>query len=1513
MAFCINSFSQTVIYSESFSSSAGGWSTTSTGSGTGAWVRGSNSSHSSGATGNYFYSQKYSSEYNNHTYITATSPAIDLTGYISITLELKIWYNTESSYDGMKIEYSLNNGSSWNDLGSVSNSNWYNDSGVNAFNSNEDGWSGNSSGWLTRSINLSTEDIGFESATQAKFRVLFASDYSITDTGVAFDEIFIRGTESIYCSASSSTCDEFISKVQVGTINNTSSCSTGGYTDYTSQSTNMTIGTGYPITITNGRPYINDQCGIWVDWNQDGDFLDANETLTTSGGPLTYTSTITPPVSALVGPTRLRIRITYTGSVSSCGNTTYGEVEDYSINVIAAPSITTGTISPTSYCSGSSINVPFTITGTFTSGNVFTAQLSNASGNFTSPVSIGTLTGTTSGTISATIPTATATGNQYRIRVVSSNPVVTGSINGTNITINSIPTITGTTPASRCGTGSVTLGATASSGTINWYATSTGGTSLGTGTSFTTPSISSTTTYWVDATNASCTTTTRTAVIATINSIPTITGTTPAARCGTGSVTLGATASSGTINWYAASSGGASLATGTSFTTPSISSTTTYWVDATNGSCTTTTRTAVIATINSIPTITGTTTASRCGAGSVTLGATASSGTINWYAASSGGASLATGTSFTTPSISSTTTYWVDATNASCTTTTRTAVIATINSIPTITGTTPAARCGTGSVTLGATASSGTINWYAASSGGASLATGTSFTTPSISSTTTYWVDATNGSCTTTTRTAVIATINSIPTITGTTPASRCGNGTVTLGATASSGTINWYAASSSGASLATGTSFTTPSISSTTTYWVDATNGSCTTTTRTAVIATINSIPTITGTTPASRCGAGSVTLGATASSGTINWYATSTGGTSLGTGTSFTTPSISSTTTYWVDATNGSCTTATRTAVNATINKNYWTGDADTNWNNSANWCAGVPTNGIEMTLNVLIPSGLTNYPVISAGAAAGYVKSIVLENNTILTIIDNSLRVTENLKLDGKIDLEGEAQLLQDLGSILDPTSSGTLERDQQGTADTYTYNYWSSPVGLPNNTTNNNSYKISDIFQGLNFITTGYNGSASPLGIADYWIWKFSNKTSGDYSQWQHVRSTGTLLAGEGFTMKGPGTGSITTPQNYVLLGKPNNGDINLPISAGNEYLVGNPYPSALDANQFIQDNGNSGSGSTTGTLYFWEHWGGGSHILSEYQGGYATYTLAGGVPAASSGTSGTATKTPKRYIPVAQGFFVTASNSGTIKFNNGQRVFQIEDGENSLFIKQLNTKTNKNAISDTRTKLRLSFNSVNAIKRQLLVTVDSNSSMNYDWGYDAPYIENLKDDAYWMIDSKKYTIQGIDKISESTIIPLGIHTKNAGWNTFNIDAIEYDIDNLNIYLHDKTLNTYHNLKESSFKIYLPSGEYLNRFEITFNNNQSLLSTSEVINKNIELYFSNEKESIIINNPNYKEIKSVKINNILGQAITQFNINSTSNFLELKPKNIEIGTYIITLQTDKEVISKKVIIN
>ncbi|MBS4042922.1 MAG: hypothetical protein KGZ59_03820 [Chitinophagaceae bacterium] len=174
-----------------------------------------------------------------------------------------------------------------------------------------------------------------------------------------------------------------------------------------------------------------------------------------------------------------------------------------------------------------------------------------------------------------------------------------------------------------------------------------------------------------------------------------------------------------------------------------------------------------------------------------------------------------------------------------------TTITVTVATVPTITSTTPGFRCGTGTVTLSATASVGIVKWYSASSGGSLLGTGTNFTTPSIASTTSYWVEANNNGCISTSRTQVIATINNtVPTITGTTPNTRCGNGSVTLGASASAGTVNWYTVSSGGSAIGTGTTFNTPSISSTTTYWVDATYLGCTTASRTSVVATVNSNP---------------------------------------------------------------------------------------------------------------------------------------------------------------------------------------------------------------------------------------------------------------------------------------------------------------------------------------------------------------------------------------------------------------------------------------------------------------------------------------------------------------------------------------------------------------------------------------------------------------------------------------------------------------------------------------------
>jgi hypothetical protein len=148
------------------------------------------------------------------------------------------------------------------------------------------------------------------------------------------------------------------------------------------------------------------------------------------------------PLDVIGGSTTLAG--TYTSLEGTAG--TYGVTGSNAIGtnrffVLAGmmQTITTSAISGSVFCRGVNISVPFTITGTFTAGNVFTAQLSDATGSFASPVAIGTLTSTNAGTIPGTIPAGIPTGTLYRIRVVSSTPVRTGSDNGSNLTINLQP------------------------------------------------------------------------------------------------------------------------------------------------------------------------------------------------------------------------------------------------------------------------------------------------------------------------------------------------------------------------------------------------------------------------------------------------------------------------------------------------------------------------------------------------------------------------------------------------------------------------------------------------------------------------------------------------------------------------------------------------------------------------------------------------------------------------------------------------------------------------------------------------------------------------------------------------------------------------------------------------------------------------------------------------------------------------------------------------------------------
>ncbi|PQJ18633.1 LamG-like jellyroll fold domain-containing protein [Nonlabens tegetincola] len=554
---------------------------------------------------------------------------------------------------------------------------------------------------------------------------------------------------------------------------------------------------------------------------------------------------------------------------------------------------------------------------------------------------------------------------------------------------------------------------------------------------------------------------------------------------------------------------------------------------------------------------------------------------------------------------------------------------------------------------------------------------------------------------------------------------------------------------------------------------------------------------------------------------------------------------------------------------------------------------------------------------------------------QSNELSVKNDLGLTVTHILELDGLIDLEGEAQLIQTLDSDLIGSSTGSLEADQQGTSDKYNYNYWSSPVSSTTNALNNDGYTIqgfmhdgtfADNPRPMNFtsrnVRDGAPGTASTAAtISGRWLYKYSNLSSGNYSNWEYVGPTGSLKTGEGFTMKG-NSDNISGEQNYVFIGRPNNGFIDLPINNGNDYLVGNPYPSALDAHEFIRDNP-----QLDGTLYFWEHWGGNSHVLLQYQGGYATYNFSGGVPNASIGTSspqvnqgGVPTKTPEQFVPVAQGFFVRATSNGTVRFENDQRQFIKESTGPSVFVAApgsgaaaISPDLDYNGPNDTRQKIRLGFDSPGTIHRQLLVTEDVSATMGYDRGFDAKQQDNQMDDMSWYFGGDTYVIQGVGSFDNNTILPLSVKISNPGTITIGLDNLENVNQDLNIFLHDNLTGMYHNLRNADALIdNMSAGTVNDRFELVFNDPSTLSNNTVQLDNQITIYQPVNTDQIHVKVSNELLVNGITLYNTLGQKVVHIDSPDYQDVITIDTNEMSAGAYIVTIDSNSGSYSEKVIV-
>jgi trimeric autotransporter adhesin len=585
-------------------------------------------------------------------------------------------------------------------------------------------------------------------------------------------------------------------------------------------------------------------------------------------------------------------------------------------------------------------------------------------------------------------------------------------------------------------------------------------------------------------------------------------------------------------------------------------------------------------------------------------------------------------------------------------------------------------------------------------------------------------------------------------------------------------------------------------------------------------------------------------------------------------------------------------------------------------------------------------------TNHNISSTGHKT--VLGLMIEGNTITASNDSKIEVTNYLKLDGKIDLVGMSQLVQTLDCDLDVTSSGSIERDQQGQANTYNYNYWSSPVSPINSTANNTNYTVKGMMKdGFNAIPReinwigGYNGLAgngtTAMSIARYWLYTFDYKTNA-YANWNKISETTAIPVGLGFTMKGSG-GSGT--QNYTFVGKPNNGLINTNTVASDQLLLtGNPYPSALDADAFINNN----SGSIDGTLYFWEHYStNNTHVLKDYQGGYATYNLVGGTGVATSAdldptisSSGSQSKgVPKRYIPVGQGFFVNGSTAGGIvTFNNQRAFFKETDATNSnvlykkrpssskvAAIDHWNNNSNDTPQKDTFKRVRLGFNSNNNYHRQVLLGfMNEKATSQMDYGYDAISLDEIPNDMYFLNGENQLVIQGEGYFNEDASFPIGIKTNVEGKVSLIIDALENFEPEQKVYIYDDENKTYNEIQKNAFEVNLPAGVNNTRFSLRFKDKslttEKTLSVDENNAKSNEIIIAHIQDSNtlkISNNSAETTVEKVTLLNINGQVIANWKIeNQDQQNIQIPIKTVTRGVYIAKLSTTTGELSKKLII-
>ncbi|CAD0000418.1 hypothetical protein FLACHUCJ7_00033 [Flavobacterium chungangense] len=561
-----------------------------------------------------------------------------------------------------------------------------------------------------------------------------------------------------------------------------------------------------------------------------------------------------------------------------------------------------------------------------------------------------------------------------------------------------------------------------------------------------------------------------------------------------------------------------------------------------------------------------------------------------------------------------------------------------------------------------------------------------------------------------------------------------------------------------------------------------------------------------------------------------------------------------------YTFTVSEGSCTSDASLTLNMSQAVNTWDG---TKWSKTGDTTLPVADDKIVFEGNYTLSTNLT-------GCSCTVNTGNVVVNSGITLTITNAVIVN-----GGTLTFENNASLMQTTNAV---NSGAIIYKRTSFPMKNFDATYWSSPV-------------VGQTLVGL-----------SPNTLSDKYIAYYD-------SAWKTEARTNVMKPGIGYAIRVPKPNywPIPTAPTYAqpveFKGVPNNGNItsSQAVTAGKYYLIGNPYPSALDAREFLYSNANNNA-VLNGTIYFWTHNtgispSGGKYVYSSND--YASFNATGG-----TATTGANNAIPSGYIAAGQSFMASAKANGTVQFDNSMRV---GGADNAQFFKP--GKSSKSAGFESHRLWLNMTNSEGAFKQTLIGYVEG-ATNSYDVNFDGETFDgNTYIDFYSVNTTNKLTIQGRAlPFTNTDLVPLGYRSTIAGDFTISIDKADGNLATQRVYLEDKQTGTVNELTAGNYVFTTKAGTFNDRFVLRYSANTLGTGDFEVADDAVWVKIANKTVSV---NSTSENIDKVFIYDLSGK---QLYVKEDVNNLQLLIENLPFAQQVLLVkvvldngyQTTKKVV-------